>query len=500
MQLRPYQIDLQNRARAALQRHRSVVCVSPTGSGKTVTFCDILRQCHDASRSAYVVVHRDELVRQVSSTLDRFRVPHGYVTAKRTMSLIHPVQVCSVATLANRLNVVREPSLIVMDEAHHVVAGSWMKIMHAYRSSKVIGFTATPERLDGKPLGDVFSELIQGPTVKELIQSGSLVKPIYHVVPSTLTGQNIPVGISSRKLEAMTDAAKGLDGRSIYGDAVEHYTSRTPGMPAIVFAVSIRHADRIAESFRSVGWRFVTLHGGLSDADRVERVNGLSSGRYHGLVTVDLVSEGFDIPTCSVAIMLRKTASLSLYLQQGGRALRPAAGKTVAHIFDHVGNVHEHGLLEQDREWDLGRAIDRVAERENVKGVQSRQCPECLVAHEPAPVCPNCGHAYTAKDRDVRIVAGELIELDTSTDQPVSGKWRKCGCGYIHRSDKACGRCGHDQRKVEKRERNKEEAECNTLSELIELGRQRGYKNPYFWAQQRWRTSRKFASKREAAV
>ena len=127
------------------------------------------------------------------------------------------------------------------------------------------------------------------------------------------------------------------------------------------------------------------------------------------LVTVDVVSEGFDIPAASCAILLRPTQSLGLYLQQVGRVLRPALGKDHALVLDHVGNVHRHGFPDDHREWSLAEGARRAT---GTAAPSVRTCPECYAAFKPQPICPCCGATCAPiKSRKIQQLAGELQEL-----------------------------------------------------------------------------------------
>ena len=164
---------------------------------------------------------------------------------------------------------------------------------------------------------------------------------------------------------------------------------------------------------------------------------------------MDIVSEGFDLPCVSTAILLRPTASLSLHLQQIGRVLRPAPNKPRAVILDHVGNCRRHGLAEEVRDWSLDGIRKRGKRGPQDDVADTRQCPECFAVHTPSPQCPQCLHVYEIKDRIPDVIEGELEEL----------KAREAIRG-----------------------RKREQGTAQTLEDLIRVGKARGMKNPYGWA------------------
>lgn len=410
-ELRPYQREGVDALRAAYRdRCRAPLYALPTGGGKTLVFSYITKGAVARGKRVLILVHRSELLRQASRSLTAWGVPHGCIVAGAQGMTGHHVQVASVQTVVRRLARIAPPDFVIVDEAHHAVAGTWQRIIEAFPEAKLLGVTATPARLDGKGLGvrsgGYFDRLVQGPTMQELIDGGFLVRPRVFVaeVAPNMEGVHTVAGDFNR---GEMDAAV-RDSR-VVGDAVSHYRRICPGVPAIAFCVSLAHADAVVTAFQRGGFRARRIDGAMSDVDRLSIVSDLAERRLDVMVSVDLVSEGFDVPVCGAAIMLRPTQSESLFLQQVGRALRPAPGKDCAYILDHAENVTRHGLPQDDREWSLeGRRP-----RETVPGV--RVCGSCFaVSPSGTQVCPECGTAFPVapdRRREVDEVAGELIEL-----------------------------------------------------------------------------------------
>jgi superfamily II DNA or RNA helicase len=419
--------------------------VAPTGSGKTVIFSYVTANAAAKGNRTLVLVHRAELLNQTHAALSQLEVPHGLIAAGKTPDSTHLTQVASVQTLVRRLEHIREPDLIVIDEAHHATAGAWASVLNRWPQARVLGVTATPARLDGKGLGSVFDDLIRGPEVTNLIEDGYLCKPMYYA-PKTVSMEGVHKVAGDFNRAEMSER---MDKPTITGDAVTHYRKYADGLPCVVFCTGVKHAEHVAQAFNASGYRFAILDGTLSPEERAKRVLGLSSGTLQGLVTVEIVSEGFDLPVVACAILLRPTASLSLHLQQVGRVLRIAPGKPRAIILDHVGNCRRHGLAEEVRDWSLD-GIRRKGKRGTQDDVQStRQCPQCFAVHTPSPTCPQCLHVYEIKDRTPDVVDGELEEI---------------------------------QARVAVKQRKREQGTAQTLEDLIRVGKARGMKNPYGWA------------------
>lgn len=402
MQLRSYQQAAITEIRQAFTQHRRVLYQLPTGGGKTVIFCEIARQAVQKGKRVLIIVHRQELLRQTISKVSAACIPWGAIAPGYPMQLDWPLQIAMVQTAARRD--IGNYDLIICDEAHHAVAGSWYSIIENQPQAYILGVSATPCRMDGKGLGEAFDVLLEGVKMRELIESGFLCAPkVYAASVADVTGVRKLGGDFNRgDLEAAIDKPK------ITGDAVAEYRKLADGKPAIVFCVSVAHAERVADMFRAEGYKAVAVDGGLDDEERKRRINGLADGSVQVLTSCDIVSEGTDIPAVECAILLRPTQSEALYLQQVGRALRPVPGKQYAVILDHAGNVFRHGMPTAAREWTLeGRT--KQAKQAAVEAV--RQCKLCYAVHQAA-FCPECGAKAPEKPRKVKQVAGQLVPIE----------------------------------------------------------------------------------------
>jgi len=417
VELRIYQKEMVAEARQTLAGGRKrVLLQAPTGAGKTIVFAHIAHRVAQRDKRVVILVHRAELVRQTVDKLRLYGVEPDLITAgTRDVARGH-VAVASVQTLVRRLHQYQADywDLIVVDEAHHAVAGTWAKVLAAHPKAYVLGVTATPERLDGRGLGEAFDELVTGPAVRALIGGGWLADFVCYSHP---TGPDL----SSVKTRMGDFEGGGLEAAmmrpGLLGDAVEHYAKHLGGKPAIAFATSIKHAEALAAAFTAGGWRAVSVDGTMADADRTARIRGLEDGSVQVLTSCELVSEGLDIPAVAGAILCRPTKSLSVYLQQVGRALRPKDHRAV--ILDHAGNAARHGLPDTPHDWRLdskkrepGKALVRV-------------CPACFAAVPAAcRVCPECGHVFAIKERKpLGTRNGQLVEM---TQWHAGAKPRDC--------------------------------------------------------------------------
>ncbi len=409
--LRDYQTNSVSEIRAAFtEGHRAVCYVAPTGSGKTVLFTHIAEGLFRKGRRAWILCHRRELLAQTSAALAKFGVPHGMVSPQYPSDYAQPIQVASIQTIINakRQEGLEAPHLIIADECHHAVSKTWAAVIGLHPGAKLLGVTATPMRLDGVGLRQVFDAMVLGPTVQGLIDGGHLAKVrCYAPAPLVdLSGVKTVLGDY-----ALGELENRVNRKAVTGDAIGHYRTHVKGAPAIAFCVSVAHAHAVAEEFRTAGYRAAAVDGGMNDADRKARIGGLADGAVQVLTSCELVSEGLDIPIVTAALLLRPTQSLGMHRQQIGRILRPAPGKEYAIVMDHVGNLERHGLPTEEIEWTLD------GKQKRAKPMPLKQCPACYVSvavHVAA--CPACGFVWPVKSkpREVEQIAGELVEVTVS--------------------------------------------------------------------------------------
>lgn len=446
MKLRDYQRETMDALRLSMRTHRRSLLVSPTGSGKTVMFVFMASRAAARGNQVLILVHRMEIMEQISKTLNDFGIEHA-VNEPWNNAAVHLMMVIKAG---KRVNDIPIPDLIIIDEAHHATkSSSYAHILDAHPEAKVVGVTATPERLDGAGLCDSFDTIVEGPSVGELIGLEWL-SDFRLLVPTTLDTSKA----SSRGGDYVRSQLAELTEQSgIVGDAVKHYLKLCPKSRAIAFCVHRQHARSVCERFVAAGVAAEVLDGSAElRNERSAIVNRFRTSRTKVLVTVDLISEGFDIPAAEVAILLRKTKSLSLYLQQVGRVLRPSPNKKHAIILDHVGNSLVHGFPDDDREWSLD-ARKRRRKKDSCQSTESvHVCVSCFSAYDPrkSAVCPWCGHQR--EQRKVVESDGELVEA-TKTKRAFTHK------EFLRR-----------------------QARSRTVEEITELAKKQGYRRPHLYA------------------
>lgn len=448
IQLRDYQQELVVKCVASLKRgFKKPLLVLPTGGGKTAIASELVRRSYNKGKSSIFIVHRQELLRQTYLTYQKNGITPAIIQGGVNPDYTNPMQIASVNTLVRRLDKVSPPDLVFIDECHHQPGSMWSAVTDAFPNAIVVGLTATPCRLDGKPLGKFFDVMLEVINVKQLIERGYLSPYLYYAPSSINTSE---LSMSSNGDYSKESLAQASFSASIVGDNIEQYKRLAMGKRNVVFAINRMHGADIARRYNEAGIKAEFLDGETPNAQRKATLERFNKGETKVLVNVDLFGEGFDLPAIEVVSLLRPTASTSLYLQQVGRGLRICEGKTHAIILDHVNNYQRHGMPDEIREWSLDGGLTKRKRGES-SSIAIKRCPKCFFAHAPALKCPNCGYVYEANGKEIKEIAGELVLLGSD-----------------------------EYRQAQK----KEVIIANTLEELIRIETDRGFKK--YWAEKQW--------------
>jgi superfamily II DNA or RNA helicase len=462
----PHQTDIINETRLKLKTKRAVVIRSACRSGKTVMAA--LMQSTAAARgfSSWFMCDRDFLVEQTSRTFNDCGLGFSYIASGRAYNPYRSVQICSVQTLAKRIDRYQPPKLLIVDETHHIVSGSWFKIFKAMApETKIIGLTATLGRLDGRGLDEVYEDVILGPSEAWLIESGFL-SSYKAYAPSQPDLGNVHMRAGDYAVDELADV---MDRGALIGDMVRHYKELAYGRRAMCFAASVNHSQHIVAQFCDAGIPFIHLDGNCSTAERMKAAHQLADGEIMGISNVNLFSEGADLASLigrpiriDCAILARPTQSFTLHHQQVCRALTP--GDSPAILIDHAGNFLRHGLPDDEREHTLeGRK--KGDKKSDGLSVTVRRCEGCYTVYRASePRCPQCGKEHEIKIRKIELVEGSLKEVDRAK----------------LRAERELAK------KQDQRQRQREEWGSRSINELVEVGRARGYDYPEQWARTKW--------------
>lgn len=407
VKLRDYQAFSLSELRRVFRTNKRRAClVAPTGAGKTTIAAELIRSGVERGNRIVFIAHRTELIEQAAARLDQFGVDLGVIKAgTRRAKPRAMVQVASVQTLINRQ--LPPAKILIFDECHRILGQSYLKVLAAYPEALVVGLTATPIRLDGKGLGDVFDELVVAAKISDLVARGVLVKPrVYVPSKPDLSGVKRTAGDFNQ-----ADLAMAMDRPHLVGDLVEHWQRLTPGRKTVVFASGVEHSRHIVAAFQAAGVRAAHLDGNTPADDRAEILADLTSGKLTLVSNVAVLTEGWDCPTVEVVVLARPTESLALYLQMVGRGIRSAEGKTEAFILDHAGCTLTHGLATDDRDW----ALHFDGKKQKPGAPSLKNCPSCYaVCPTGCAICPECQYAWERVAGDgnklIEVVEGQLVE------------------------------------------------------------------------------------------
>ena len=448
MKLRPYQEDLIDKTRQALRRNKRVLMQAPTGAGKTAITVFMMQRAADAGKTSVFVVHQNELLTQTSKALWEQKLEHGMIASGRTRSRL-AAQVASVQTWVRRMDQYSEPDLIIIDECHRSAANTYQLILECYPNAMVIGLTATPARTDGKGLDGTYSELVQGPTIRQLIDAGYLCDYEIFAPPTAVDLSDVKTKMGDFDKKQLEHE---VDKPTITGDAVDTYKKHANGKRAAVMCVSIRHAEHVMESYNAAGVQAEMLEGSMTNKEREAVINRLRSGETLIVTAVQLLIEGLDVPSIEVIQWLRPTQSLIVFMQGNGRGFRVSDGKEKLIILDQVGNWKRHGLPDDDREWTLeGRKKGKKRKADEDADVNIQQCKHCFHIFRPGvAVCPSCGMPVEVRQKaEIEVVDGELERIDVT---------------------------------ALRKQAKQEQGAARDLVDLVKLGQRRGMKNAAIWA------------------
>ncbi|WP_298255247.1 DUF3427 domain-containing protein [uncultured Arthrobacter sp.] len=351
LEVEPYlhQIEmLEDLESERLKGHTQNLMVAATGTGKTVIAAlDYQRLCEAAGRrlTLLFVAHRQEILKQALSTY-RTVMQDGafgelYVGDNKPAQWNHVF--ASVQSLASRGIGMLEPDsfdVVVIDEFHHAMAPSYRRLIDHFRPQQLLGLTATPERGDGV---DVAQQFFDGRTASELrlwdaLDADLLVPFHYFGVSDDVDLSQVEWKRGNYDVEQLDRLYTGNDARAakVIRELRDKVTS-IDHMRALGFCVSVHHAHYMAEVFNRAGIRSLAVDGGTDDAERALALSKLRDATVNCLFTVDLFNEGLDLPQVDTVLMLRPTQSSTVFLQQLGRGLRRAEGKSVLTVLDFIG-------------------------------------------------------------------------------------------------------------------------------------------------------------------
>ena len=386
VELRDYQLSGIDNIMKAWEDSRSVLFQMPTGTGKTTLFCELVRKFTKElypDKKVLVITHRKELVEQAFNRLvSDFHLTTGTISSNFISNYSAQIQVASIQTLVRRVEHQKDIfSLIIIDEAHHALAGTYRQLWNYYPNAKFLGVTATPTRTNGQGFQDLFERLVTSNSIKWFIKNNHLADIRYYA-------SHTP-DVSNIKIKAgdydETELSEIMQDKSVMADLVQSYKDFAHEKKIIVFAVNRAHSNKIVEKYNSCGYAAKSIDTYTSSDERRKIVQDFRDNKFKILCNVNIFTEGFDCPDVDAVQLARPTKSLTLFLQQVGRCMRPHENKNYGIVLDNAGLWKEHGLPKMDREWLLNGndksicpsqqeiiGIPEVSEKENNQPQESK--------------------------------------------------------------------------------------------------------------------------------
>lgn len=377
IKLRDYQQYVYDKIKEEFRNGAKGVCaVLPCRSGKSYIMAAITDSGCKKGSHVLILAHRNSLLNQHRELFETLELEN------------HNVRIESVFTEARHLGENGPVDLIIIDEAHISGASSYQKVCEYYDCRRVL-FTATPARLDGKPL-NLADVIVTGIGAKELISRGKIADYEYYAPDLNLDLSSVKKSCGDFNNQELGEK---MSSKKIYGDVLKYYEKLGKGQQAIAYCVNIQHSKEVCDMFNENGISAKHMDSKTPEQEREKILQEFKDGKFTILCNCNLISEGMTLPSANVGLLLRPTLSLPLFIQQACRVLTPVEGKK-AIIIDYVGNVFRHGMPTMDRDWSLKKKVKEYDNENDDGTLRIRVCKECFSTFEGGNVCPYCGAEY----------------------------------------------------------------------------------------------------------
>ena len=402
MMLRPYQEVAIADACKALDKHKNTIVVAPTGAGKTIMLSALVGKRFKNGDKVLVLQHRDELVDQNKSKFERINDRITTSIVNGTIKEWHGDAVFSmVQTISRENNLEKRPTfdMVVVDESHHAAAETYVRVIDAVKAdnpdAQIVGFTATPNRGDGKGLRKVFNNCAHQIEITTLIREGFLVPPRSYTMDLGVSEQLQNVSMKGKEYD-MHEVEAIMNSEVLNKRVVEEWKKLAGDRKTVVFCSTIRHAEDLLEEFVKGDVNAKMVTGETPKDERAETLHGLAYGDVQVVVNVAVLTEGFDAPPVSCIVLTRPCSQKGTMVQMIGRGLRtinpeefPGTVKTDCVVLDFGTSIITHGSLEDNVNLD---------DRENKGVAPIKVCPECE-AEIPmgTKICQFCGHLFESE-------------------------------------------------------------------------------------------------------
>lgn len=462
-QARPHQTRTIDALKRSAAKHSKIVCVLPTGAGKTFVAAQMVLAAAQKGKGAQVYTNRRVLLDQISDALGETGVHHGMLAAGYHTTLGTSVHVGSIQSIHSRAIKgskweLPEGKLTLVDEAHSNTGKMAAEIIarHAAQpGSRVIGLTATPVGL-----GEMYDDLVQEANYEDLIEQGYLVGvDIYAPNEPNLKG------VRMRRGEYLGGDIQNVVANTIvHANILDHWIKLNPtGKPTLAFVPGVKESRWLTAQFLQHGIPAEHIDGETPPEERAQAFENHRTGRTVVLSSCGVLREGFDAPWTEHVILIQPCGGVSTFLQIVGRGMRPSPGKDRLILQDHAGAWHRHGRPDSNRHWilddsDVRQHDERTKKREQIKDSEQEEyegfaCPECGFIRFTGSVCPVCNAKSKRSARRIIEQDGTLKYMEGAAEPPKRkkertnhDKWNQClfigarkhfnigQCKYVYRN------------------------------------------------------------------
>lgn len=391
-----YQQEMLNKIRTKLTTYQGVCAVLPCRSGKSFIMAEICNLAEFKHKQVLILAHRNILIEQHKK-------------------LIKNCRIASVFTEVNHLGENGIPDLIIIDEAHISGCESYQKVCDYYKCKRIL-FTATAERLDGKPL-NLADVIINGISADELIEQGFISHYNLYAPKLNFSLKNVSMSGNDFNNEQLSEVM--LD-KKIYGDIIKYYNLYAKDKQAIAYCTNIKHSQSICELFNNNGILAMEMNASTPEKTRNQIMQDFKDNKFKILCNCNLISEGITVPNCDCCLLLRPTQSETLYIQQSNRCLTYRLDKT-ATIIDFVGNCFTHGMPTEKRIYNLNET-NKIRNASREPEIVTRQCKNCFKVYAGnGRICPYCnfdnGKTKKQIEEDKKAELERITEINKIKDK-----------------------------------------------------------------------------------
>jgi superfamily II DNA or RNA helicase len=443
--LRDYQKEIISHLFGLWQKgEKKVLVQSATGSGKSLIIVSAIEPFVTKAEhqdKIFVVAHKIELIEQLYNHIKQWlpQVEVGIIGNKSQYkpNLSALIQVVSIQALVYQKEL-PPVKLLIIDEAHHCAANSYIKLFQRYPEAYRLGLTATPRRIDGKGLRTVklsdseeevaaFDHLILGPSIFDLQDQGHLCKfKVFAAKKLVKMAEQKNVRTIGGDYSA---AAVGRIMQSVlYGEIIETWQQYANNKQTVVYAATVELSKNYVIAFQNAGVEAAEINAKTPAKVRKDIVQAFREKRITVLIQHSIIIEGFDVPGIECVVFLRPTQSLSVFFQAFGRGLRPSHGKEYLIVIEHTDTVFRLGLPTEVDNWSLDAMTVRhdpkltcscghiVIVTKEAKKIGHAICDYCGKSHDVTPAEPD----NTDKERSGPAQrVSEIIEMEERTRERI---------------------------------------------------------------------------------